>query len=325
MLGEQEEWLASVSGKNGRNLAHRVAKLDAELDERFRNRSAWKEARPYLAHAAYEAVVADLTPPGGIYGVGVSAIDSGGQYLAPAVFVVPDLVGASTMGRAFDTIPVWNTSLADLLEEYDVSVPKDLVIVTLPMPEEQIAAGGPVECNSVQGTRGVQVWTADDHVAITTAGHVGDPTGSTVTSDGAPIGVVGFTDRLSRHSSGELVADIAIVQTYEGVPLGGGPQIVSVGVAKQLVGVVAYGRSGPQQGWIRSAMSSFALRPDAGMWGSVLLTDRAISSNGDSGAPVLLDDDSGTVIGHVVAGAPPAYSLIQDVTFALRQAGATLA
>jgi hypothetical protein len=104
--------------------------------------------------------------------------------------------------------------------------------------------------------------------------------------------------------------------------LSGGPAIHGVGVAQQRSRVVAYGQRGAQSSWVTSLSISFALDMTGGAWGEVFFTQRSISIAGDSGAPVLLDDASGTVVGLIVGGSP-SYSIVQDINYVLSGAAVT--
>ena len=67
---------------------------------------------------------------------------------------------------------------------------------------------------------------------------------------------------------------------------------------------------------------SFALTPDQASWGEVAITAEAISVGGDSGAAVARND--GAIVGFVVAGYGSAYTLIQDIEYALSAVDAHL-
>lgn len=60
----------------------------------------------------------------------------------------------------------------------------------------------------------------------------------------------------------------------------------------------------------------------SGDYGEVMQTAYAISAPGDSGAPV--HNQHGDLVGHVVAGYPAVYSIVQDATYQLEAFKSTL-
>jgi len=262
-------------------------------------------------------IVADDTPPAGIYGVGATAVDAGGE-VCPAVFVIPGLAGDPLAPVAIRDAPVaqllgWLTELPGL------------VAVGLPKPTEHVGpghgpnviVGGELSWRERAGRCGLEVAAASQQKTVLTAGHFARACHTCVEAGGARVGEVAHTDYLARHQPADLVADVALVQLDSGVSVSSVRPVAGRGTGKQLDNIVSDGAHGTQKGWVRSLVRSFALRQDSGRWGEILITDRAISYPGDSGAPVYLDDDSRITIGHVVAGAVPAYSLVQDINYIL--------
>lgn len=177
----------------------------------------------------------------------------------------------------------------------------------------------------MNGTAGVAAkW--QQQPCMLTAGHVANPYGANVMASGASVGAVMFADWLgNNHGPQDIVADVSVVVLAPGVGLNQGPAVTARSSVKQYDDVTAYGaRSGPQSGWVRyGLLPNFALSKSKGRWGEVSLTDRAISVGGDSGAPVLLTGTS-TIVGHIVAGAGNAYSIIQDIGYIASSARLTL-
>jgi hypothetical protein len=301
-------------------VAHQVADLEKGLSQRLTQeaREGFLEEHN-IPNETISAILAGDTPPAGIFGVGATIV--GESQIYPAVFVLPGLAGGS-----MEPVSIWDTPAAAIVSRYTGTMPKDLFAVSIPIPTElvQITVGGELSCQGMRGTCGVEVLTSSGERAVLTAGHVATTLGSPVSVGGDTVGVVIFTDYLALHSPADIVADVAVARLDANVTVSRSRQVTGPGTAKQFDSVVSDGQYGMRQGWVRSVVTSFALRTDVGRWGEILITDRAISDPGDSGAPVYLDDDSGTVIGHVVAGAVPAYTLVQDINYILNSSRVTL-
>jgi hypothetical protein len=324
-----------------RSLAERVQLLD----ELFSQRLDIDRSRSVLSHTGLEeyvefAVLDESTPPAGIYGVGATIPDPSPRerrptpenpfsWPQPALFVMPQMLDRWPSDEEIITAPIYETRLADFAHKLTGLEVDDLWVVSLPIPYEQSAtavAGEDLVCHGIKGTCGVEVRTANGSAAVLTAGHVARPVGSSIFASGSKIGSVLFTDSLSQHSPPVLAADVAVVELGRGVVATNRRRVPGQVQAKQLDNVVADHQGGPpQSGWIRNAVTSFALRQNVGLWGEVFVTDRAISIGGNSGAPVYLNDGSDRLLGHVVAGAPPAYTLIQDIGYILNYANVKLA
>jgi hypothetical protein len=325
-------------------LAEQVRRLDDQFSGRAEIRLPYELlSEAGLAESAAFDVLGESTPPAGIYGVGATVsghfpsepqptwimIDPSGRHRPQlAIFVIPQLLGRSASDKDVASTPIQNTRLGPLVSKFTGDVPGELRVVSLPIPYEQNAtamAGSDLVCNGVTGTCGVGVRTSIGHASILTAGHVGRPLGSSVFASNSKIGSVVFTDSLSQHSPTDTVADVAVVELEHNVVATNSRRVPGQAQAKQLDNVVADHLQGPQQAWIRNVVTSFALTQNMGLWGEAFLTDRAISYSGHSGAPVYLNDGSHRIVGHIVAGAPPAYTLIQDISYILQYANVTLA
>lgn len=269
-----------------------------------------------------EEIVSDVTPPGGIYGVGATVFGAGEEVRA-AVFVTPGLGGAPMEPIDVKDVPVgWLPGAPAEMQ--------GLVAVALPMPEEQaglVAVGGELTSLGRVGRCGLEVVTTSRQRAVLTAGHFVRTCYVDIEAGGARVGEGVHTNYLALHQPQDLVADVALVELDSGVSVSNPWPVAGPGTGKQLDNIVSYGKHGPQTGWVRSVVTSFSLQQNIGRWGEILITDRAISRGGDSGSPVYLKDNSGVAIGHVVAGAFPAYSLVQDINYLMHSipGGVTLA
>jgi len=295
--------------------------LTVDLSERFRRppRTSFLEEHG-LSTSAVEAVESDETPPGGIYGVGATS-DARGN-VVPILYVIEELIDWSDSTAVPSSI--WDQHVAaTVASRYSHNLPKTLLVSGLPRPEEYgvLNTGDEIVCEGARGTCGIKVRQGVNDSLVLTAGHVAKRVNAPVASGGNHVGTVIFSDYLGRHSSDEIVADVAVVDVESSTTIASKRTGTEPAVGKQLDPVVIDGRSGPIDGWIRSVVPSFALRANAGCWGEVLLTDRAISQPGDSGSPADLDDGSNTVLGHVVGGFYPAYTLIQDLSYVMAAAG----
>jgi hypothetical protein len=292
-------------------------------------------------------VLASSSPPGGIFGVGAIAI--GPDQLYPAIFAIPALAtrGSSAEHADYESIQeptlIENTLADSIIIAYAAreAQPENLYVVGLPTLVEMdghVKVGGEISCQRSQvagmgmervttnhGRCGVEVVIRSTGArAVLTAGHVAHPKGACVMANGRTIGRVVYADYLAAHQSTETIADVAVVKFEEGIAVSNTRIVSGPGVGKKLDLVVADGRQGSKEARILGLMESCALKQGVGCWGQVLITDRAISTSGDSGTPVFLGDGSGTVIGHVVAGHPAAYTIIQDIDYILQSGGVTL-
>lgn len=300
-----------------------VLRLEEALNRRFNEEPRDDFLQGHgVSRAAIRAAFDKRTAPAGIFGAGVISFDG---YDQAAVFVMDELLEDSHGG--LHATPIWDTQVAPLIAWYTQDFAKQLLVVGLPQPQEQhpVRSGDALTSGSKTGTCGVEVVASSGARGVLSAGHVLPTVGAAVVANGSNLGTVSFTDSLSKHQPGEDVADVAVVDLDPAVTMSRPYGINAQGSAKSLDSVIAHGQSGNKAGRVLAAVPSFAFRPGVGSWKDALLTDRAISQGGDSGAPVYLDDGSGTIIGHIVAGHTPAYSVIQDISYLLQEANATLA
>jgi hypothetical protein len=263
-----------------------------------------------------ERLLAADTPPLGVYGTGLYRV---GERFLPALFVMPELVGA----RELKSISVQHAKpgvpAVTLLGRLNLDVPPDGLVVAMPLPSEEAVS---VHCD-MWGTLGIPVWLADGRKGILTAGHVASTLGAAPTVDGKPIGTVIYRNHRKLHRSPETSADVsAIALSEDGVQIVGSAPYQAIGSAIKLHRARALGRSqtNPAGDLIRSVHISVAV-DTFGEWEDIATVDAAISIPGDSGAAVLDDDDE--VIGQIVGGHPPAYSLVQNVELLFRDSKTT--
>jgi hypothetical protein len=279
-----------------------------------------------LQSDAVEEVVADNTPPAGIYGLGVTISESRPM---PTILVVESLIGGAS---SMKPISVWDLPAARVVTHYlrmsgfeKRGPAHDLKVIGIPPPDQQaFTIGCAMKCGIVTGRSGVEVQYQGNR-GVFTAGHVGWPVNAKVRADDDPVGAVVYADRLSNHLPGELVADVAIVRLDRGVEVRR-PQTwpsqatVIMGAGEDNAAVVAAGGEGE----INTLMQDFSLRQDWGKWANVYFVTAGISQPGDSGEPVYLKSIPQATIGHVVGGTTDYYTLVQDMKFLLEATGATL-
>ena len=168
-------------------------------------------------------------------------------------------------------------------------------------------------------------------LGVLTAGHVCPRLdGGTVHAyepSGVEVGIV--TQRMCYQyesdghdvTAGTDVPDVAFIElSDQNEP----PHSVTAAAAKNWDAVTAHGAvtSGLSSPLEAVGCSMASVSPDCGNWGEAMFTQHAISAGGDSGAVVL--NDSGQVVGQVVAGYPGVYTVIQDIEYLLRATGAVL-
>jgi hypothetical protein len=268
-----------------------------------------------------EAVLSLSTPPAGIYGGGVVRHQDD---LRLAVFLMVELLRAADVVDSDIVGLPESRVISRYLQELGMFLTDDTMIVGLEYPSEQVAPGDALFCLGMRGTCGVAVATSTGEAGILTAGHVARGLNVSVDDATGRIGTVLWFDSLAEHAPREACADVAVIKLRAGVGVTGGPAIATSGTADQRSRVVSHGQEGPRSAWLRAPlMPSFALTQDRGDWGDVFLTSQAISIGGDSGAPVLLDDETKTVVGLIVAGAG-SYSLVQDISYVFTETRTSL-
>jgi hypothetical protein len=248
------------------------------------------------------------TAPGGIYGTGVWTVNN---FVVPAVFVLP---GLSPLGVA----PIIASELNNLLPERFLPQMAGVFAVPLSPPAEMftvVGLGAQLTAGGRHGVAGLAV--RDNSVGsdgFLTAGHVAPRAGTTARDrQGDAIGTVRRS--MSRQSAPPRTptADVAYIERKSGVRIDPAA-VLPVGTARQFDHIELRGQRGARKGWIRGLSDSLAVSPTEGTWGEVAITDRAISTPGDSGGPVL-SEDGRFIIGHLVGGAPNDYSVVQDVEY----------
>ena len=262
-----------------------------------------------------ESFSSSSTPLGGIFGVGIWNLDDTPSEAGPALF----MLGSADMRAPVELDD--NKVASSILESRLSRFPADFTVVQLPPPTSQakVGPGDSVSSMGTPGGLGVPVWTTNGGRGVTTAGHVARSVGAQVDLPGhGAIGYVETTDHPGLHGQGEECADLAVVALRSSVN-------DSSHNFSGLKNGTTYGRlnsitpSGRHKGWVRGVSDQWADTLGTGVWADVLISDVAISKSGDSGSAVVDDDDY--VLGHVVAGADPAYSLIQDANYQLSKAG----
>lgn len=190
----------------------------------------------------------------------------------------------------------------------------DVLAGIMPLPQLQAEPGDRVRAR-LTGTAGVAIlWTCG--TGIITAGHVARTLNGIVTC-GKDSGTTIYTHTPS--SATQAGADMAVLTFDVGPTLGayskGTPQI------NHRVRMILTGGRQPTE---RVGIVAPQCFPQSfpGMYGDMLLTDDCVTIDGDSGAMVL-DDATGQVIGHVIAGVPNVATFIQSVDYQLSELAAT--
>ena len=162
---------------------------------------------------------------------------------------------------------------------------------------------------------------------ILTAGHVAGPVGAPVTSGTDDVGVVIFSENPAENGGMAASVDVAVIATRDSKPeYTGIPAIIGTAAGRVDQIVTVYGRNR-----ITGTLLAFCsvLRISGGITIDCWMTSQAISGAGDSGAPVLvpepeLEGDFGSILGHVIGGAPGVTTFIQDIHTQLSAARAEL-
>lgn len=266
-------------------------------------------AEKFLAEHPWVSVPAKLpyglTMPmimwSGIYGVGVRA--SANRKPAPVIFVDKHV-------NDFGYV---------LKNDFGLDLPPEFDVIETNAPRPQSSA---CLCNGRRATLGVDVMIPNRGVGVLTAGHTVNPVGAPVSSaSGEPIGKVFFVESPSTPPVTANHADVAVVEIqsrgYEPrsfkvgfPPIPGDPALMLGSEAKRVE--TSFGTAAD---WIYS--------PElGGRWGEVYVTEGVISEEGDSGAPVVIGEDS--VIGHVVGVMEDEGTIVQDLDYQLVRGGVQL-
>lgn len=200
-------------------------------------------------------------------------------------------------------------------------------LAALPRP---VTFGGPgeeVRTSGVgPGTLGARVRDSAGQSCLLTAGHVAPSLHAGAFDEHRRrVGTVQFTASPQAGQPNIAYPDVALIRTQPGYNDRAGVSHDMVAEKPRLrmdvsaVGAVTSGTS-----WVKGICESYVGEHEhEGGWGNVLITRDAVSSFGDSGAPVLV---AGTprLVGHVVAGYPGSHTLIQEIDYQLDACGATL-
>jgi hypothetical protein len=269
---------------------------------------------------AADVLTDSYTPPAGLYGYGLGSVSH--EQPVPVLFVQPGLA-------PFGGAPASITAVGALFERMEMPIPAGTLAIALPPPQLQsrllrdvpVAPAMTVTIGSRRATLGLRVRAPRTPSGILTAGHAAPRKGVVVRDEaGRLVGAVTYRSDLGDVAPGTPTADVAVVAVDPGRVEGESDMGRTVDAARPL-DTVNLGEAGAAS-WIRGVSPSFALSQTCGTWGHVAITAEAISRAGDSGAPVCRAD--GAVVGQIVAGYGNAYSLIQDIEYAVHQAGATL-
>lgn len=267
-------------------------------------------------------VVRDVEPPAatrvGIVGAGLLAIDHRSE--VPMLLIDESNVGGSRTAGLGDPSM---RRLATDLRRLEIHVPASTVIVALPPPHAQCAAGSEIAAGASRGTLGVRVTRANGRTAALTAGHVARSVGDAVAcGSGDALGTVVLSDDPTKHEAHAPSPDVAVIATGRRLAAGdvlvrgtaavhGGESVTSVGARTTDTTIV--------QGLLGALWDGTL----PGTWGPSFMTAAPVSVRGDSGAPVLLTD-SDRLVGHIVAGSSGVTSFIQLIDYILAASGCTL-
>jgi hypothetical protein len=139
------------------------------------------------------------------------------------------------------------------------------------------------------------------------------------------VGEVESTRHSGQVPPRQETSDVAVIalETSEPDTVRATPPARDVAVAYRFDQVTAYGAvTMGRTANLLTAGNPFVNRPDGGDWGEAALTTYPISAPGDSGAPVF--NQANELVGVIVGGYPGVFSVIQDITYQLQEAGASL-
>jgi hypothetical protein len=261
-----------------------------------------------------DRVFAPDTPPYGVFGAGL--FRNGLELtFVPALFVMPELLGRGGSESVEVIDATKNAPELAFLAPLGLMPPGDGVVVALPVPRE---LGIRVTCD-FYGTIGTPVWLEDDRKAILTAGHVAKTVGAIARVEDHPIGPVVYSNHRGLHKSPEASADVGVIALNDdALDIVGKLDLKHVGSAAKLDRVRAfnYSGTGSKGEVVRSIHETFAVDEKTGEWEDVAVVDLAISVDGDSGSVVV--DSHGALVGQIVGGHPPTYSLVQNIDLLLK-------
>jgi hypothetical protein len=163
---------------------------------------------------------------------------------------------------------------------------------------------------------------AGDRPGVLTAGHIGRVVGARATIDGTDAGRVVYSSHRAKYTYPQTCLDVAAIELHDQNLVA--PAGAAIGQAVQMGLLHALNRSGVggTDGFpFRGLLPSFAV-DEAGMWRDAGLVCPAISEGGDSGSMVV--DDAGRIVGQVVGGDMPSYTVFQDAQELLADASSSL-
>lgn len=258
-----------------------------------------------------------------ILGIGVVAGDDG-RGLGPTIFVLGNDPWSTL--TEFDFPWSWSHNWLGSEKKHLVTV------ISMPRAEAMANVGDCCDSPTASGTLGARVTASSGADAVLISGHAADSKGEAINDDtGSRLGAVGYCIHpcSTQHAPKpqEAVLDVAVLELDRGVDIGGPVHATTPAVVLPRHDVDVYGAvttPRPVSTWVRG-FSSFWMGPDpaCGDWADVWVTGDSVSKYGDSGA---LTTRAGTLepVGHIVGGAPGAYSLIQDLRSQLAGCGGLL-
>lgn len=256
------------------------------------------------------------TPPLGLYGFGLFHLRAGD--LLPAAVVMPELVFGEPV-QEVTVSPLLESPAASFVQEVFGAAPDGAVVVTIPPPRDsQVAVVG-----TTTGTLGVPVTLADGRSGALTAGHVAPTEDMTVDVGPGLEGNVAYTNYRQLHAHPTATADVAAIALRDDwrdhVPQSHLPGLAEI---HELDKLRALNRSGTGSGGERVILIHDRLAVDKhGAWAEIALVDPTISIGGDSGAVVV--NEAGLVVGQIVGGHPPAFSVVQEIDLLLSDSQTT--
>jgi hypothetical protein len=278
-----------------------------------------------------------------VLGVGLTVVGSGDATVQAAVLLrssAPSILRLASLdggGEWFDArgpgspgvvnhLRRSRSVIAGLLGHPD----HEVAVIGLPAPVEHVGPGDEAHCGAGPARFGSRVWLQTGARGLLTAGHAAPVVGSAAYD--ASSNLVGkVIDTVDCGSAtvgaGAPTPDVATIEldqnapdTLTNAPLANAPP----GTATLWDTVTSYGAvTSGQSASVLIAGASFAgSSPTTAVYGETLQTAYPISASGDSGAPVY--NQSGDLVGHVVAGYAGVYSVVQDASYQLNAFGASL-
>jgi hypothetical protein len=270
---------------------------------------------PTMPTFAYEVPEAALAPVL-IYGAGLLSMGD----LEGAVVLMDQSV-APTSPTDLREVPEALKLVGSLLDGGEEALPSTVFCVGITPPRIQCGPGHEV-IGRLVGTMGMFVTTGPGQPGVLTAGHVGAPLNAVVNCQGQPIGRVVFTSDPAQHAQESVTADVAVIELMpHWMPTEPLLAIRATGAAVGGEIVQSFGARTSDTANVMSRMPWLKIPSVTGQLADTYMLTKAISVEGDSGAPVLLEGTD-KLIGHVVAGAGTMTSFVQAVDTQLTACGA---